>query len=299
MRQWRQTGIAFLIVAASLASQAAAQLPSPKLSRVDPALLLARRPGPGLARAEGTAGGRPIRAAPPGRNHGISSVPSSRAMGAVSLLRAFLPLYAPGTPANFPTRAPVSHLRRLGRPRSRPTARNPDPPARAASRRRWCSTISRCRWTSGRRLPRWPAKIAVVKQQSYASFGTASRVPLGVPAPATAIAHLRQPPACRPPVRSAEPPSPQWGKPGPLMAPMDYEISQRFDLYPTPLFEKTPVSVGASFRNRDQSSARSARSSPMCWCPRRRRPVTVMDLSPLAAAGARILPRPAVQRGRC
>jgi hypothetical protein len=136
------------------------------------------------------------------------------------------------------------------------------------------------------------AKIVVVKQQPYDTLGTPQRRPIGVGAPATPSAYCGNPPACKPPVPGAGPPSPQWGNPGPLMAYMDYEYRADPDTYPTPLFERTPVNVEASFRNRDQFGQIREVITNVLVPAGAVGAVTVMDLSPLAAAGARIHPTP-------
>ena len=137
-------------------------------------------------------------------------------------------------------------------------------------------------------------KIVVVKQQSYSTLGSTSgtRTPLGVPAPATPSAYCGNPPACKPPVPGPGNPSPQWGAPGPLNSFMDYEYRLDPDTYPTPLFEKTPVSVETSFRDRDQFGQIREVITNVLVPSGAAGAVTVMDLSPLAAAGARIHPTP-------
>jgi hypothetical protein len=135
-------------------------------------------------------------------------------------------------------------------------------------------------------------KIVVVQQQPYGTFGTPQRIPLGVPPPATPPSYCGNPPACKPSVQGAGPPSPQWGKTGPLLAYMDYEYRSDPETYPTPLFERTPVSVEASFRNRDQFGQIREVITNVLVPSGAVAAVTVMDLSPLAAAGARIHPTP-------
>jgi hypothetical protein len=136
------------------------------------------------------------------------------------------------------------------------------------------------------------AKIVVVKQQPYDTLGTPQRRPIGVGVPTTPSAYCGNPPACKPPVPGAGPPSPQWGNPGPLMAHMDYEYRADPDTYPTPLFERTPVNVEASFRNRDQFGQIREVITNVLVPSGAVGAVMVMDLSPLAAAGARIHPTP-------
>lgn len=132
-------------------------------------------------------------------------------------------------------------------------------------------------------------KIVVVKQQPYTTLGTPQRVPLGVSAPG-AETYCGNPPACKPPVRGEGNPSPQYGKPGPLTAYEDYEYRADSDTYSTPLFEKTPVTVESSFRNRDQFGQIRDVIFNVLVPGGAVGAVTVMDLSPMAAAGARIHP---------
>ena len=131
-----------------------------------------------------------------------------------------------------------------------------------------------------------------MKQQPYGTLGTPQRLPIGVGAPAAPSAYCGNPPACKPPVPGAGPPSPQWGNPGPLMAYTDYEYRADPDTYPTPLFERPPVNVEASFRNRDQFGQIREVITNVLVPSGAVGAVTVMDLSPLAAAGARIHPTP-------
>jgi hypothetical protein len=135
-------------------------------------------------------------------------------------------------------------------------------------------------------------KIVVVKQQPYVTFGTPERVPLGVPAPNAEWTYCGNPPACKPPVVVDGNPSPQWGTPVPLMAYEDYEYRSDSDTYPTALLEKTPVSVETSFRNRDQFGQIREVITNVLMASGAAAAVTVMDLSPQAAAGARIHPTP-------
>jgi hypothetical protein len=94
-------------------------------------------------------------------------------------------------------------------------------------------------------------KIVVVRQQPYANFGTDGRVALGVRASETQFVFCGNPPLCTRPVSGEGNPSAQWGNPGALMSYKDYEYRSDSETFPPP-FEKTPVSVEASFRNRDQ-----------------------------------------------
>jgi hypothetical protein len=135
-------------------------------------------------------------------------------------------------------------------------------------------------------------KIVVVKQQPWETFGTAARVPLGVAAPATQ-AYCGNPPACTPPHDGEGPPSPQWKNPGPQMSYRDYEYRSDPETFPTPLFEKIPLSVETSFRNRDQFGGQIRDVIFNVLMPSGAAgAVTVMDMSPLASAGARIHPTP-------
>ena len=135
-------------------------------------------------------------------------------------------------------------------------------------------------------------KIVVVKQQSYATLGTPQRMPLGVPAPATPSAYCGNPPACKPPVPGRATHRRSGATPGPLNSYMDYEYRLDSDTYPTPLFEKTPVSVETSFRDRDQFGQIREVITNVLVPSGAAGAVTVMDLSPLAAAGTRIHPTP-------
>ena len=135
-------------------------------------------------------------------------------------------------------------------------------------------------------------KIVVIKQQPFANFGTPARVPLGVPAPATQ-AYCGNPPACTAPHEAEDPPSPQWANPGPQMSYRDYEYRSDSETFPTPLFEKIPVSVESSFRNRDQFGGQIRDVMFNVLAPSGAAgAVTVMDMSPLASAGTRIHPTP-------
>jgi hypothetical protein len=131
-------------------------------------------------------------------------------------------------------------------------------------------------------------KIVVVKQQLYATLGTPDRAPLGLKAPTET--YCGNPPACKPPVAGAGNPSPQFGRPGPLTAYEDYEYRADSDSYTTPLFEKTPVTVESSFRNRDQFGQIRDVIFNVLVPGGAVGAVTVMDLAPLAAQGARIHP---------
>jgi hypothetical protein len=135
-------------------------------------------------------------------------------------------------------------------------------------------------------------KIVVVKQQPYSSMGTPERIPLGVPPPQAQSAYCGNPPSCKPPVPAEANPSPQWGNAGPLVSYRDYEYRSNPEDFPTPLFEKTPVSVESSFRNRDQFGQIREVITDVLVPSGAAGAVTVMDLSPLAAAGARIHPTP-------
>ena len=135
-------------------------------------------------------------------------------------------------------------------------------------------------------------KIVVVKQQPYATFGTPARVPLGVSAPKSEPAYCGNPPLCTPAAAPEGPPSPQWGKLGPRMAYEDYEYRSDPDSFPTPLGEKIPVPVEAAYRNRDQFGQIRPVITDVLVPSGAAAAVTVMDLAPLAAQGARIHPTP-------
>lgn len=135
-------------------------------------------------------------------------------------------------------------------------------------------------------------KIVVVKQQPYSTFGTPARVALGVPAPATPPTYCGNPPLCTPAEAGEGNPSPQWGNPGPAMSYKDYEYRSDSDKFPTPLFEKIPVSVESSFRNRDQFGQIREIITNVLMPSGAAAAVTVMDMSPLAAQGTRIHPTP-------
>jgi hypothetical protein len=290
MRQLRQTGIAILGVAASFALPAAAQLPSPKLARVDPALLVPVEQVQGWL--EQKDGWGPAYTGSPAWKNFMALIRAELArMGAVNLLEHSFP-YTRWYTTEFPDKSGWSLTSDGARVEvaSYGTQSGSTGPGGVTAP----MVLYDLALPADKRPPlaALAGKIVVVKQQSYASFGTASRVPLGVPAPATGSAYCGNPPACRPPVRSAEPPSLQWGKPGPLMGAMDYEYRSDADSYPTPLFDKVPVSVEASFRNRDQFGQIREIITNVLVPAGAAGAVTVMDLSPLAAAGARIHPTP-------
>ena len=135
-------------------------------------------------------------------------------------------------------------------------------------------------------------KIVVVKQQPHATFATPGRVALGVPAPAAPPAYCGNPPGCTEPEAGEGSPSPQWGNPGPPMSYRDYEYRSDPETFPTPLFEKIPVSVESSFRNRDQFGQIREIITNVLMPSGAAAAVTVMDMSPLAAQGTRIHPTP-------
>jgi hypothetical protein len=135
-------------------------------------------------------------------------------------------------------------------------------------------------------------KIVVVKQQPYATLGTLQRVALGVPAPAQPPAYCGNPPSCTPAEAGEGNPSPQWGNPGGPMSYKDYEYRSDSEKFPTPLFEKIPVSVESSFRNRDQFGQIREIITNVLMPSHAAAAVTVMDMSPLASQGTRIHPTP-------
>ena len=135
-------------------------------------------------------------------------------------------------------------------------------------------------------------KIVVVKQQPFATLGTAQRVALGVPAPVTPPAYCGNPPACKPAAGPEGNPSPQWGNASPVMSFRDYEYRSDSETFPTPLFEKIPLSVETSFRNRDQFGQIREIITNVLMPSGAAGAVTVMDMSPLAAQGTRIHPTP-------
>ena len=131
-------------------------------------------------------------------------------------------------------------------------------------------------------------KIVVVKQQPYSSLGTRERVALGVEAPATPSSYCGNPPACKAPAAPEGPPSKQWRNPGPQIGYKDYEYRSDPETFPTPIFEKTPVSNETSYRNRDQFGQIREIITNVLVPSGAAAAVTVMDLSPLAAQGTRI-----------
>jgi len=135
-------------------------------------------------------------------------------------------------------------------------------------------------------------KIVVVKQQPFATLGTPQRVALGVPVPASPPTYCGNPPACKPAGPSEGNPSPQWGNASPQMSFRDYEYRSDSETFPTPLFEKIPLSVETSFRNRDQFGQIREIITNVLMPSGAAGAVTVMDLSPLAAQGTRIHPTP-------
>jgi hypothetical protein len=135
-------------------------------------------------------------------------------------------------------------------------------------------------------------KIVVVKQQPYSNFATPQRVPLGVPAPTTPSSYCGNPPLCTQPEPGEGPPSPQWGTPGPNIGYKDYEYRSDPETFPGKLFEKTPVSVESSFRNRDQFGQIRDVATNVLVPAGAAAAVTVMDMSPLASQGTRIHPTP-------
>src|SRR6266436_9647455 len=118
-------------------------------------------------------------------------------------------------------------------------------------------------------------KIVVVKQQPYSTFATKDRMPLGMPAAA-----------------GEGNPSPQWGNPGPQAGYKDYEYRSDSETFSSPLFEKTPLSVETSYRNRDQFGQIREVIVNVLVPSGAAAAVTLMDLSPLAAQGTRIHPTP-------
>jgi hypothetical protein len=137
-------------------------------------------------------------------------------------------------------------------------------------------------------LSAFAGKIVVVKQQPWASFGTKDRMPLGVKAPTGKPAYCGNPPACTPAAAGEGNPSPQWGNPGPQMSYRDYEYRSDGDTFPTALFEKIPLTVETSFRNRDQFGQIREIITNVLQPSGAAAAVTVMDMSPLAAQGARV-----------
>lgn len=135
-------------------------------------------------------------------------------------------------------------------------------------------------------------KIVVVRQQPYSTFATPRRVPLGVPAPATPSTYCGNPPLCMAPVVGEDDPSPQWGTPGPNIGYKDYEYRSDPETFPGKLFEKTPVFVESSYRNRDQFGQIREVITNVLVPSGAAAAVTVMDMSPLASQGTRIHPTP-------
>jgi len=135
-------------------------------------------------------------------------------------------------------------------------------------------------------------KIVIVKQQPYSTFATKDRMPLGVPAPATPSAYCGNPPLCKPAAAAEGNPSPQWGNPGPQAGYKDYEYRSDTETFSSALFEKAPLSVETSYRNRDQFGQIREVIVNVLMPSGAAAAVTVMDLSPLAAQGTRIHPTP-------
>ena len=135
-------------------------------------------------------------------------------------------------------------------------------------------------------------KIVVVRQQPYSTFATPRRVPLGVPAPATPSTYCGNPPLCTAPAAGEGPPSQQWGTPGPNIGYKDYEYRSDPETFPGKLFEKTPVFVESSYRNRDQFGQIREVITNVLVPSGAAAAVTVMDMSPLASQGTRIHPTP-------
>ncbi|MES2292754.1 MAG: hypothetical protein V4527_05605 [Pseudomonadota bacterium] len=143
-------------------------------------------------------------------------------------------------------------------------------------------------------------KIVVIKQQLYNTLGTDQRVPLGVPAPKDPPSYCGNPPGCKAYPRHFEEASPTWGRVRMSAdAPFagnngykDYEYESNPEEFPGGIGATAPLTVEASYRNRDQFS----QVIPVIWNVLMPSgavgAVTVMDLSPLAAAGARIHPTP-------
>ncbi len=135
-------------------------------------------------------------------------------------------------------------------------------------------------------------KIVVVKQQPYSTFATPQRVPLGVPAPTTPSTYCGNPPLCTAPGPAGGEASPQWGTPGPNIGYKDYEYRSDPETFPGKLYEKTPVSVESSYRNRDQFGQIRDVVTNVLVPAGAAAAVTVMDMSPLASQGTRIHPTP-------
>lgn len=135
-------------------------------------------------------------------------------------------------------------------------------------------------------------KIVVIKQQPFATLGTPRRVALGLAAPVSETRYCGNPPLCKPATAAEEPPSTQWGNPGAPISYKDYEYRSDSELFAAPLFEKIPVEVEASFRNRDQFGQIRPVITDVLVPSGAVAAVTVMDMAPLAAAGTRIHPTP-------
>ena len=290
MRAWRHSGPALLLLATSLALPAQGQPSSPKLRAVDRALLPATAQIQDWLDQKDSWG--PAYTGSPAWQKFMGLVRAELArMGAVNLLEHSFP-YTRWYTTEFPDKSGWSlssdgtHVEVA----SYGTQSGSTGPAGVTAP----MVLYDLALPVEKRPPlaALAGKIVVVKQQPYASFGTPARVPLGVAGPRTAAAYCGNPPACRPPLRGAEPPSPQWGKPGPLMSYMDYEYRSGGDSYATRLFEKVPVTVESSFRNRDQFGQIREVITNVLVPSRAAGAVTVMDLSPLAAAGTRIHPTP-------
>jgi hypothetical protein len=113
-----------------------------------------------------------------------------------------------------------------------------------------------------------------------------------VPAPATPSAYCGNPPLCKPAAAAEGNPSPQWGNPGPQAGYKDYEYRSDTETFSSALFEKTPLSVETSYRNRDQFGQIREVIVNVLVPSGAAAAVTVMDMSPLAAQGTRIHPTP-------
>jgi hypothetical protein len=135
-------------------------------------------------------------------------------------------------------------------------------------------------------------KIVVIKQQPFETLGTPRRVALGVPVPRSTSVYCGNPPLCNAPAAAEANPSPQWGEPGPPVSYKDFEYRSDSETFPTALFAKIPAEVEASFRNRDQFGQIRPVITDVLVPSGAVGAVTVMDLSPLAAAGTRIHPTP-------
>ena len=143
-------------------------------------------------------------------------------------------------------------------------------------------------------------KIVVIKQQPFATLGTTARVPLGVAAPATPSSYCGNPPTCAPLARVDESVGPTWRpKPKPGEQPFannigytDYEYRSSPEDFASPMGVKAPLELEASYRNRDQNGQLQAVISNVLMPSGAVGAVDVMDLSPLAAAGARTHPTP-------